>query len=61
MSAKAKGRKKRQPLGRCAALVIAAAGVAAGGFLAGFTPTADSASHVTSGGPASCIVYRVTP
>jgi hypothetical protein len=61
MRAKAKRRNKRQPLGRCAAMVIAAAGVAAGGFLAGFLPTADSGGHVTSGGPASCIVYRVTP
>jgi len=57
----AKSARKPQPrLGRRATLVVAAAGVAAGGFLHGFLPTADTSSHAaTTDGPARCVVIQV--
>lgn len=54
--------RKRVRLGRRAALVTATVGVAAGGFLAGFLPTADSGGHgAVTGGPAGCVTIRVSP
>jgi hypothetical protein len=54
--------RKRMRLGRRAAMVTATVGVAAGGFLAGFLPAADSGGHVAvTGGPAGCVVFRVSP
>jgi hypothetical protein len=56
-------KRKRRPklMGRKTALLVATAGIAAGGFLGGFFSVANPAGHlsVTSGGPAGCVVYVV--